>query len=171
MTDLDQEIERLKRELEEKKREIRSLKELVHGDIDRDFPCDIGELSERELEDYFRGSFAPLHEVADPRPDPKSIRSHRKIIGRPIVFLKRAFLKMTGFYVHLLLDDQTRFNQRSAALAQALVVRVKRYRDRLELVEDKVGAFEENLVILKGRLDDLRSRLAEPSSGKDDPPA
>jgi hypothetical protein len=169
MNDLTQDIERLRRELEEKKREIRDLRQLVRREVDRDFSPDIREYSERELEDYFRDALGPLNEVSDPRPDPQAIRSHRKIIGPAIVFLKRAFLKMTGFYVHLLLDDQTRFNQRSAELAQALVARVKRYRERLEMVEGKVGAFEESLVILRGRLDDLRLRLPQPPGSGDDP--
>jgi len=169
MTDLNQEIESLRRELEEKKKEIRSLEKLVRGAIDRDFPLEVGEFSERELEDYFRDAVSPLKQVLDPRPGPKSVRSHRKIIGAPIVFLKRLFLRLSGFYTHLLLDEQVQFNRRSAELTEALVTRVRHYRDRLEQAEEKVAAFEESLVILKNKLEDLRSRLAAETGGRDNP--
>ncbi len=171
MTDLNLEIESLRRELEEKKRQIRGLEKLVRGAIDRDFPLEVGEFSERELEDYFRDAVSPLKQVLDPRPGPKSVRSHRKIIGAPIVFLKRLFLRLSGFYTHLLLDEQVQFNRRSAELTEALVTRVRHYRERLEQAEEKVAAFEESLVILKNKLEDLRSRLAAEASGRDNPPA
>lgn len=171
MTDLAQEIERLRQELEEKKKEIRSLEKLIRGAIDRDFPLEVTEFSERELEDYFRDAVSPLKQVLDPRPGPKSVRSHRKIIGAPIVFLKRVFLRLSGFYTHLLLDEQAKFNRRSAELTEALVTRLKHYRDRLEQAEEKVASFEESLVILKNKLEDLRARLEAPSSGPDNPPS
>jgi len=171
MTDLNREIEALKREIEAKKSEIRGLEKLVRGAIDRDFPIEVGEFSERELEDYFRDAVSPLKLVIDPRPGPKSVRSHRKIIGAPIVFLKRVFIRVFGFYTHLLLDDQTKFNRRSAELTEALVTRVRHYKERLEHAEDKVAAFEESLVILRNKLEDLRSRLGAPPAGPDNPPA
>ncbi len=170
MTDLNVEIENLKRELEAKKNEIRSLEKLVHGAIDRDFTVDVAEFSEKELEDYFRDNVSPLKQVLDPRPGPESVKSHRMMIGTPIVFLKRLFLRVFGFYTHLLLDDQAKFNRRSAELTEALVTRVKHYRDRVEQAEEKVAAFEESLVILRNKLDDLRSRLAAEPSGRDNPP-
>ncbi len=169
MTDLNQEIESLRRELEEKKKEIRSLEKLVRGAIDRDFPLEVAEFSEKELEDYFRDAVSPLKQVLDPRPGPKSVRSHRKIIGAPIVFFKRVFLRLSGFYTHLLLDEQAKFNRRSAELTEALVTRLKNYRDRLEQAEEKVASFEEGLVILKNKLEDLRARLEAPAGGPDKP--
>jgi hypothetical protein len=168
--ELAAEIHRLKEELDEKRKEIRDLKELAGTAIDREFPCDLREFSERELGDYFRDALVPLNEVVDPRPDPKSVQSRGGILGGPIGFFKRVFLRMTGFYVHLLLDDQTRFNQRSASLTEALVVRIGHYGERLELAEQKVAAFEESLVILKSRLDDLGSRLDGLSAAKSSPP-
>ena len=171
MTDLNQEIQDLRRELEVRKKEVKDLQKLVRGAIDRDFPLEVAEFSEKELEDYFRDAVSPLKLVIDPRPGPKSVKSHRKVVGAPIVFLKRIFLRLFGFYTHLLLDEQARFNRRSAELTEALINRVRHYRDRLEQAEDKVAAFEESLVILKNRLDDLRSRLGAPPAGPDNPPA
>jgi uncharacterized coiled-coil protein SlyX len=171
MTDLNQEIDELRRELERKKKEIRDLTNLVRREIDRDFPREVRELSEKELEDYFRNAVDPLKLVVDPRPGPKSVRSHRKVIGAPIVFFKRLFLRLAGFYTHLLLDDQARFNRRSAELTEALVTRVGHYRQRLEEVEAKVASFEEDLVILRNKLEALRSRLAQSSTGGNEPPS
>lgn len=169
MKELEADIELLRRELEEKKKQIRSLEKLVHGDIDREFPAGVGEFSERELEDYFRNALSPLRAVADPRPGPKTVRSHRRILGPPIVFLKRLFLRLAGFYTHLLLDEQAKFNRRSAELIEALVNRVGHYRDRLEEAEKKMAAAEEDLVILRNKLEDLRARLAAPANGPDRP--
>jgi chromosome segregation ATPase len=170
MTDLNQEIDELRHELEQKKKEIRDLTKLVRRDIDRDFPLEIRELSEKELEDYFRDAVDPLKLVVDPRPGPKSVRSHRKVFGTPIVLLKRLFLWLAGFYTHLLLDDQAKFNRRSAELTEALVTRVGHYRERLEEAEAKVAAFEEDLVILRRKLEDLRSRLPDSPPGGNEPP-
>ena len=171
MTDLDREIENLRRELERKKSEIRDLRKLVRGAIDRDFPLEVAEYSEKELDDYFRDAVSPLKLVIDPRPGPDTVRSHRKVIGAPIVFLKRIFLRVFGFYTHLLLDDQARFNRRSAELTEALVARVRHYRDRLETIEGRVAAFEESLVILKSKLEDLGTRLGAPPGGPAGPAA
>jgi len=164
--ELAAEIQRLKGELDQKKREIRDLEELIGTAIDREFPCEIGEFSERELADYSRDALGLLKEVAGPPLRPRSVGSRRGILGEPVAFLKRT-LKMTRFYVRLLLGDQMRFDQRSAALTEALVVRIGHYGERLELAERRVAAFEESLVILKNRLDDLGSRLDRPPAAND----
>jgi hypothetical protein len=164
--ELAAEIQRLKGELDQKRKEIRDLGELTGTAIDREFPCDLGEFSERELADYFRDTLFLLKKVAGPPPGPKLVESRRGILAGPFAFLKR-ILKMTRFYVRLVLGDQMRFDQRSAALTEALVIRIGHYGERLELAERKVAAFEESLVILKNRLDDLRSRLDPPPAAKD----
>lgn len=171
MTDLKREIESLRRELEEKKKEIRGLENLVRASIDRDFPLEVGEFSERELADYFRDALPPLKQVLDPRPGPKSVRSHRKIIGAPIVFFKRLFLRIFGFYTHLLLDEQAKFNRRSAELTEALITRLGHYRERLKEAEEKLASIEENLVILKNKLENLRTGPGASAGSPDNPPS
>jgi DNA repair exonuclease SbcCD ATPase subunit len=168
--ELAAEIQRLKEELAQKKAEIRDLKRLLRREIDREFPPNLDEFSDRELDDYFRDCLFPIKEVVDPRPDPKALRSHRKVVGRPVDFLKRLFLRMTGFYVHLLLDDQARFNKLSANLSQALLIRLRRHHERLKGIEDKISGCEMGLSLLKNRLEDLQASYDKLRTRTPEPP-
>jgi hypothetical protein len=155
--DRAREIQRLKEELEKKRGEVEDIRTLVNKQIDRPFPADVKEYSEKELETYIREQISTVENCADPRPDKKSVTSHRKIIGRPIVFFKRLLLKMTGFHVHLLLDKQTQFNRESAALNQALVIRLGHHKERMRQIQEKISACEEGLVVLEKKVEELFS--------------
>jgi len=151
------EIQRLKEELEKKRGEVEDIRVLVNQQIDRPFLAEVKEYSEKELETYIREQISTVENCVDPRPDKQSVASHRKIIGRPIVFFKRLLLKMTGFHVHLLLDKQTQFNRESAALNQALVIRLGQIKERMRQIQVKISTCEEGLVVLEKKLEELSS--------------
>ncbi len=153
-----EEIRRLKKDLSKRKEEIRDIRELVQKEIDREYDLDPEGLSERELETYIRESLLVLKKSTDTAPDPKTLRSHRRILGRPILFFKRAYMKMIRFYTGLLVAKQTRFNELSSSLLQALVIRSRREREKQKEIEEKISRCEEHLVLLMARLRDLQAK-------------
>jgi len=155
------EIQRLKEELEKKKREVRDLTELIHKELDRPFPANVEELSERELETYVAEHFPSLKTSPDTKPDKKPITSHRKIFGKPIVFLKQFLLKSVVDYNDLFLAKQVQFNRQSIDLYQALLLQARNNKKRMKQVQEKISSFEENLAVLGAKLEDLRSRFEQ----------
>jgi len=170
MEDLVQEIRRLKEELDQKKREIDDLKKLTSKEIDREFPARVEEISERELETYFRDCFPPINAQVESKPDIRAITSHRRVLRKPIVFLKRAFLETTFRCLDSFLDKQVQFNRQIATLGQALLLRVRYNIDRLKKLEEKVSGCEEDLAILKNKLEELRSSAERLRSRPTDQP-
>jgi len=156
---LKKEVKRLKEELARKKEEARSIADLVKEEIDLRFVHDPRELSERELEGFIEENLLPLKENIDVNPDPMVLTSHRKVLGRPILSLKRTFMKMIRFYTQLITPKQTRFNEHSAALLEALIARSRRNREELRAIAERIGRLEENIVLLRAALKDLKAGL------------
>jgi len=156
-----QEIQRLKEELDRKRKEIEDIKKLANKEIDRSFPPNLEEFSERELESYIAESIASIKTEIDTRPAKEPITSHRKFIGRPIVTLKRFLLQSLADYNDLFLDKQIRFNRQSVDLYQALLLRTKHNKERMEQIQEQISACEESLVVLKAKLEDLRTNLEQ----------
>jgi hypothetical protein len=70
-------------------------------------------------------------------------------------------MKIVRFYTDLLIAGQTRFNERSSALLQALVARSRREREKTKEIEEKISRCEENIVLLMAKLMDLQTKLEE----------
>jgi len=155
------EIQRLKKEMYKRKEEISDIKKLVNKEIDREFYSNLSELSEKELETYIEECLSSINRNIDPKPEKKSITSHRKILGKPIILIKRVLLKIIGFYIDLILDKQTQFNQQSVALYQALLLRLRQNKERIKQIEEKVSDCEENLDIILDKLKDLHLSLEQ----------
>ena len=106
------EIKRLKKEIHNRKDKINNIQELVNKSIDREFRTNLWELSERELDFEMGNLLSFMNEDIDPRPDKKVITSHRKIIGRFIVIIKKALIKILNLYTNTILEKQRRFNEK-----------------------------------------------------------
>ncbi len=161
-----EEIENLKKDLYQKKEKIQDIKKLANKEIDRRFASDLEEFSEKELDSFLEESLAMMDKSVDPTPDKMSLSSHRKIWGKPIILLKRLLLKVSGVYINLLLDRQKKFNQQSMAFYRAIVLRLRRNRQKIKLVEQMISECEGNLIILSKKLEDL-SNEEESSKNSD----
>lgn len=150
------EINRLKEELSRQKEKITDIKELVKHDIDRDFSIDLWELSEKELDSEMGNRLSFLNDDIDTRPDPGIITSHRRILGKPIVLIKRLFMKLTGFYTNTLLEKQRRFNEQVVAFQLASFIRSRHNEKRIKEIEEKIKTVEEDQEMLQEQLDTLR---------------
>lgn len=149
------EIEKLKKDLYKKKEEVHDIKQLVKKKIDREFSSDIEELSVRELVSQMDENHSLLNRLVDPFPDKEFIRSHRKRIGKPVVWFKRILLKITRPYITLILDKQKLFNQACVDLFQNLMVHQKRYHQKIIQIEERIGSCEVQMEAMAKRIEDL----------------
>ena len=149
------EIKRLKEEISRQKETIADIGTLVKRDIDRDFPPDFWELSEKELDAEMGDRLTFLNDDIDPRPDPGSITSHRKILGKPIILFKRLVMKIAGVYTNTLLEKQRRFNEQLVAFHLASFIRFRNNEKKIREIEEKIKAVEEDREFLLERLDKL----------------
>jgi len=159
MNELEQEIRRLKDELDRKREEISDLRKLLGGEIDREFSAPVEEFSNKELENHLRELLSSIDAQADSRPDLRAITSPRKTLGKPFVFLKRALLETTFTQLNAFLDLQIRFNRQVASLFRTLHVRAGRQTDRLKMLDAKIVGYDEDLALFRTKLEDLRAAL------------
>ncbi|UCE39830.1 MAG: hypothetical protein JSV17_10100 [Candidatus Aminicenantes bacterium] len=169
---ITKEMEKLKKELHKKKEEVHDLKELVKNEIDKDYPSNLEDFSERELESQLDEYLSLLNKYVDPVPDKTSITSHRRLIGTPVVWIKRIFLKITKSYITHILGKQKIFNQKCVALYQNLIIHQKKYHDKISQIEERIGECEVHLEVIAKKLEEISANLdqnrADTSPGKPD---
>jgi hypothetical protein len=158
------EINRLKEEIYRQKENISDIKHLVKREIDRDFPIDLWELSERELDNEMGNRLSFLNDDIDVRPDPKTITSHRRILGKPVVLIKRLFMKLTGFYTNTLLEKQKQFNAQLVAFHLASFIRFRNNEKKIKEIEEKLKTFEEDQELLLEQLEKLKNETNKPGT-------
>lgn len=163
--DIAEELAKLKKELRKKKEEIQDLKKWVKKEIDRDFSLDPEDHSERELETLMDEYHSLLEQSADPVPDKTSITSHRKGIGKFIVWIKRILLRMTRSYISLVLRKQKTFNQKSLALSQNLIIHQKKYHEKISRIEERIGECEVQLRVVSEKLELMSTNPKQPGNG------
>lgn len=151
-------INRLKEDLFRQKKQAANIEALVKKEIDRDFPINLWELSEKELDAEMGDRLTFLNDDIDPRPAPKLITSHRKILGKPIVLLKRLIIKIAGGYTNSLLQKQRRFNEQLVAFHLASFIRFRNNEKNLKIIEEKLKSLEEDREILREQLDEFKKR-------------
>jgi hypothetical protein len=155
---LEKEIKFLKEEIFSQKEKLIDIKQLVKKEIDRDFSTDLWELSERELDNEMGSRLSFLNDDIDVRPDPGSITSHRKILGRFIVFFKKILMKMSNMYTHTILEKQKRFNEQLVAFHLASFIRFRHNEECIKEIEAKLKTLEEDQDILLEHLNALKSK-------------
>ena len=151
------EINRLKEEIYQQKEKVSDIKGLVKKEIDRDFPVDFWELSERELDNEMGNRLSFLNDDIDTRPDPQSITSHRRILGKPIIFFKRLVMKIAGFYTNTILEKQRSFNEQLVAFHLASFIRFRHNERKIKEIREKLKTLEENQELLLEQLAQLKN--------------
>lgn len=157
-------IKEAKDEISRRKEEIKSITELVKSEIDRDFHVDPWELSHRELDNLMGRSLSFLNEDVDPTPDPAAITSHRKILGKPIVFVKRTIMKLAGAYTNSILEKQRRFNDQLVAFHLASFVRFRQNETKIKEIEERIVDFEDDREMLLDEIKNTREKSDSPRS-------
>ena len=163
--DIAKELEKLKKELQRKKEEIHDLKKWVKKEIDKDYPYDLEDFSERELASLMDEYHSLLDQSVDPVPDKTSITSHRKGIGKTIVWIKRILLKMSRSYIALILEKQKSFNQKCVGLFQSLIIHHKKYKDKIDHIEEQLGECQVRLRIMSKKIEEMSARFEQHGTG------
>lgn len=151
------EINRLKEEIFQQKDKVSDIKELVKEEIDRDFPVDLWELSERELDNEMGNRLSFLNDDIDTRPDAQSITSHRRILGKPIVLIKRLVMKIAGFYTNTILEKQRSFNEQLVAFHLASFIRFRHNERKIKEILEKIKTLEEDQELILEQLAQLKN--------------
>lgn len=154
---LRKEINRLREELYKQKEKISDIKKLAGKEIDRDFPIDLWELSEIELDNEMGNRLSFLNQDIDPRPDANSITSHRRFLGKPIILFKRMIMKIAGFYTNTILEKQRRLNEQLVVFHLASFIRFRRNERKIEEIREKLKALDEDQELLSEQLDILKN--------------
>jgi hypothetical protein len=154
---LREEIKNLKQELLAKKENISDIGQLLNigSDIDRNFHTDLWELSERELDVEMGDRLSVLNGDIDIRPDIHSITSHRNLLGKPIVLIKRFLMKVANLYTNLILEKQRIFNSRLVAFHLASFIRFRKNEEKLDTIMEKLKELEENQEFLLDKLNKI----------------
>lgn len=152
------EINHLKEDILRQKETLIPIEELVKHPIDRDFPVDPWELSDRELDNEMGNRLSFMNEDIDTRPVLDTLSSHRRFIGRFIVYLKRRFMKMIRFYTDTLTEKQVRFNSQLVAFHLATFIRLRRTEERISTIEKQVKNLEEENELLREQINQLKTR-------------
>ncbi len=156
---IKKELMKIKSELYKKKEKIRDIAALANQEIDRNLVSDFMDLSERELESRLEEHISFLNEYVDPLPDRMSITSHRKIIGKPIVWIKRVFFKIAGIYFIHVLEKQKIFNQKCVDSYQVLRLQQKKYREKLDSAGERIAECEVLLEVVFKKVEELEKKM------------
>lgn len=158
---IDQEVKRLKEDLLRRKEEVGDLRRLVGREIDREFELDPIDLTEREIEPFIEKTMGAISEDLALRPEPQALISHRRILGRPVLYFKRIFMNWADLYAKRILDKQNRINRNYFDLLKVLILRSRWSREKLKELELRLGECEASLVVMINKAQDLQARLEQ----------
>ncbi len=160
-------MKKIKNELYQTKERIRDIKKLVNEEIDRNLSSDVWDFSERELDTQLSEFLSFLDKPVDPLPDKTAIASHRKIIGKPIVWAKRILMRISRAYLTFIFDKQKEINQKYKDLFRTLILFQRILRKKINLIEKRVSDCEIELVIISKKIKKKDSNSVQPEN---DPP-
>lgn len=163
---IKKEINKIKSELYQKKETILDIKKLINEDIDEELTSNLSDYSERELETQLGEFLSFLDRSVDPIPDKSQITSHRKIIGKPIVWAKRILLKISRPYLSFIFEKQKANNEKYRDLFKTLIFHQRMIRRKVNRTEKRIGDCEVELVIAKRKIE---QNLSNPVRSKNNP--
>ncbi len=152
------EIGRLKAEIYAQKEAVASLRGLVKDDIERGYTTDLWELSARELDNEMGNRLSFLNDDMNPKPDVNTITSHRRYLGKLVVWVKRLLMKLARPYTNLVLEKQRRFNEQLVAFHLASFIRFRGNEARLQGLEEKLKEIAEDQELLMDMLNTTGSQ-------------
>ena len=154
-------MEKLKQELQKKKEEIQDINQLVNKNIDGKLPSRLEDYSERELESRLGEYHALLAKSADPLPEDIVITTPRKILKKPVLWMKRKLLNIVNAHVTSVMERQRRFNQKCLDLFQTLIVHQKKMSVKINDLEQRINECESQLDIISKRHEEMASKFRQ----------
>jgi hypothetical protein len=154
-------MEKLKKELHERKEEIHDINQLVNKDIDGKLHSRLEDYSERELESRLGEYHALLAKSANPLPEDIVITTPRKILKKPVIWIKRRLLNVVNAHVTSVMEKQREFNQKCLDLFQTLIVHQKKMSRKINHLEQRINECEAQLDIISKRHEEMASKFRQ----------
>jgi BMFP domain-containing protein YqiC len=155
---VERDIRKLKSDLMKKKEEIDDIRALINREVDREFQPEALDLAERELEPFIEKTLAEVKESLALKAEPETLKSHRRILGRPVLFFKRIFMNWVHVYARMILDRQNRYNRSSFDLLKVVLLRSRWSKEKLKDLEARLAECEETLAVMINRVEDIQAR-------------
>jgi hypothetical protein len=151
---------KLKDDLASEKKSIQDIDELANETIDKNWPSPpLEELSERELETLLDQHHSRLAKSADPLSVEVDITSPRKLLRKPVIWIKQKLINVVNAYLTPIMRKQTTFNQTAVELYQAMILHQKKLRKKTNRLEERVNECEAHLAIISKKLKELENKF------------
>ncbi len=135
-------LETFREEILIEKNNINSMNELVISDIDRDFDMDLWDLSPKELDNWMGKNLSLLNDNINTIPSPINAESHRKFIGKFIVYIKNKVFFYINKYTLPILEKQKVFNSQLVQFHLATFIRLKTLDNKINTIDEKISQIE-----------------------------
>ncbi len=157
LANLKEEIFSLKKEIHLKRKKIKEIKKLINKEIDTPYRINLWELTENELDKEMGTRLSILNEDIDCLPSGE-IKSHRKIIGPFIVFLKKIIRKLTLPYLRFIFERQKNFNEEIVAYQLASFIRFRQIEEKLNDLKQEIEELKEKQETIIEAINSLTKR-------------
>jgi len=115
-----------------------AIDQLVMEPLDREIVTDFWKLSNAEIEREMWNRLSLLDADADCLPG-GPIDSHRPLLGKPIVLLKKIIRRLTSPYSSMLLQKQNRLNRELVTFLLLGFLKFRHLDQRLRQIEEKLA--------------------------------
>lgn len=117
--------------------------QLVQEPVDREIAIDFWKLSGAEIEREMWNRLSILDADADSLPG-GPITSHRSLLGKPAVFLKKIVRRLTRPYSSMLLQKQNRLNRELVTFQLLAFLKLRQLEQRIREMEEKIVDFPDS---------------------------
>lgn len=135
-------LEMFREQLLIEKNNINIVNKLVNSEIDQNFELDLWELSPKELDNWMGKNLSILNDNINTVPGPIIAKSHRRFIGRPIVYIKNKIFFYINKYTLPILEKQKIFNSQLVKFHLASFIRLRALDSKLNIIDEKISKIE-----------------------------
>jgi hypothetical protein len=122
---------------------LNDIEKLIKEPVDREIVTDFWKLSNAEIEREMWNRLTILDADADCLPGGQ-IHSHRFLLGKPIVFLKKIIRRLTGPYSSMLLQKQNQLNRELVTFQLLTFLKFRHLEKLIGSMEEKIADFPDS---------------------------
>ena len=139
---IEQTLRELRKYYASEREKLNDIGQLVREAVDREIVTDFWELSNGEIEREMWQRLEILDADADCLPG-GPITSHRPLLGKPLVWLKKVMRFLTAPYSSMLLQKQNRLNRELVTFQLLTFLKFRHLDGRLREIEEKMADLPE----------------------------
>lgn len=133
-------LQELKNYYAAEREKLPGIDELIREPVDREIVTDFWKLSNAEIEREMYNRMSILDADADCLPS-GPIPSHRFLLGKPIVFIKKLMRRLTSPYSSMLLQKQNQLNRELVTFQLLTFLKFRHLEKRIRKMEEKMADF------------------------------